>query len=312
MGGDPYKVLGVDKSATQDDIKKAYRKLAKQLHPDLHPGDAGKNAEFQAVSAAHDLLKDPDKRKRFDAGEIDASGHERQERQYYHQYADQDVGRRYDPAADGAGFQDASDLFSELFRRHQTGSGGGQYRQEFHARGNDVLYHLDVDFLDAARGTKRSVSMPDGKSIEITIHPGLRDGQTLRLRGKGGLGFGEGPAGDALVTIGVRPHPVFVRNGDDIEVVLPISFDEAVLGGKVEVPTISGPVSMTIPKGVSSGHRLRLKGKGINTGAGAAGNQNVRLHIVLPNKINKDLEDLALRWREKSNFDPREDLRRIT
>jgi DnaJ-class molecular chaperone len=312
MGDDPYKVLGVDKSATQDEIKKAYRKLAKQLHPDLHPGDAGKNAEFQAVSAAHDLLKDPDKRKRFDAGEIDASGHERQERQYYHQYADQDVGRRYDPAADGAGFQDASDLFSELFLRHQMGSGGRQYRQELHARGNDVLYHLDVDFLDAARGTKRSVSMPDGKSIEITIPPGLRDGQTLRLRGKGGLGFGEGPAGDALVTIGVRPHPAFVRNGDDIEVDLPISFDEAVLGGKVEVPTISGPVSMTIPKGVSSGHRLRLKGKGINSGAGTAGNQNVRLNIVLPDKINQHLEDLALRWREKSNFDPREDLRRIT
>ncbi len=311
MGDDPYKVLGIKQTATQDEIKKAYRELAKKLHPDLHPGDARKNAEFQAVSAANDLLKDPEKRKRFDAGEIDASGHERRERQYYHHYADQDVGRRYDPGDARDEFREASDLFSELFGRRQRGD-GGQYRQEFHARGPDVRYHLEVDFLDAAHGTRRSVTMPDGKSIEITIPPGLRDGQTLRLRGKGGPGFGEGPAGDALVTIGVRPHPVFARDGDDIEVVVPITFDEAVLGGKVEVPTISGPVSMTIPKGVSSGHRLRLKGKGIKTGGGTVGNQHVRLNIVLPDKIDVQMEDIARRWRDQSGFDPRKDLRRNT
>ncbi len=311
MGEDPYKVLGVETTATQEEIKKAYRKLAKKLHPDLHPGDAGKSAEFQAVSAAHDLLKDPEKRKRFDAGEIDASGQERQERQYYHQYADQDAGRRYDPAANRREFHDASDLFSELFGRRQH-RGGGAYRQEFHARGPDARYHLEVDFLDAARGAGRSVTMPDGKSIEITIPAGLKDGQTLRLRGKGGAGFGEGPAGDALITIAVRPHPVFVRDGDSIEVVLPITFDEAVLGGKVEVPTISGPVSMTIPKGVSSGHRLRLKGKGIKAGTGPAGDQYVHIRIVLPEKIDGQMEDLARSWREHSGFDPRKELRRNT
>lgn len=310
MDKDPYEVLSVKKTATQDEIKKAYRKLAKKLHPDLHPGDAGKKAEFQAVAAANDLLGDPEKRKRYDAGEIDASGQEHPERQFYHQYADQEAGRRYDPGAGMGGFQDASDLFSDLFGRRAGGGGG--FRQEFHARGQDARYHLDVDFIDAARGTKRSVTMPDGKTIEITIPPGLKDGQTLRLRGKGGPGLGDGPAGDALVTIAVRPHPVFERDGDDIEVELPVTFDEAVLGAKVDVPTISGAVSMTIPKGVSSGHRLRLKGKGIKAGSAPAGNQYVRLRIVLPDRITDEMEDLARRWRDQTGFDPRKELRRKT
>lgn len=311
MSDDPYKVLGVKKTATQDEIKKAYRKLAKKLHPDLHPDDSSKMAKFQAVSAANDLLSDPEKRKRFDAGEIDASGQERPERQYYHQYAGQDAGRRYDPSADMGDFQDESDLFSELFGGRQR-SGSGDYRQEFHARGPDLRYHLEVEFMDAAQGTKRSVTMPDGKGIEITIPPGLRDGQTLRLRGKGGPGIGQGPAGDAFVTVSIRPHPVFTRVGDNIELELPITFDEAVLGAKVEVPTISGAVSMTIPKGVSSGHRLRLKGKGIATGKGPDGDQFVRLKIVLPDKIDGKMEELAMRWRDHANFDPREKLRSRT
>ncbi|MGA9411167.1 MAG: DnaJ C-terminal domain-containing protein [Roseobacter sp.] len=304
MSDDPYKILGVSKAATQDEIKKAYRKLAKKLHPDLHPGDAGKQAEFQAVTAANDLIGDPEKRRRFDAGEIDASGQERQERQYYHQYAEQDAGRRYDSGVDRGNFDDASDIFSELFGRRQ-GSGGHQ--QEFHARGQDVRYHIDVDFLDAARGAKRSVTMPDGKGIEITIPRGVKDGQSLRLRGKGGPGYGQGPAGDAFVTVSVRPHPVFVQDGINIEVELPITFDEAVLGTKVEVPTIEGAVVMTLPKGVSSGHRMRLKGKGI-----AGGDQFVRLRIVLPEKIDKRMEELAAGWREHASFDPRKELRRNT
>ncbi|MGM0661774.1 MAG: DnaJ C-terminal domain-containing protein [Pseudomonadota bacterium] len=309
MAKDPYEVLGVKKTATQDEIKKAYRKLAKKLHPDLHPGDEDKKAQFQAVAAANDLLSDPEMRRRYDAGEIDASGHERPERQFYHQYADQEAGRRYDPGAGMGGFQDASDIFSDLFGRR---AGGGGFRQEFHARGPDTRYHLEVDFLDAARGTKRSVTMPDGKTIEITIPAGLKDGQTLRLRGKGGPGLGDGPPGDALVTIAVRPHPVFTRDGDDIEIELPITFDEAVLGAKVDVPTISGEVSMTIPRGASSGHRLRLKGKGIRKGRTVAGNQYVRLKIVLPEKIDDQMEDLARRWRDHAAFDARKELRRKT
>lgn len=309
MSDDPYKVLGVDKTATQDEIKKAYRKLAKALHPDLHPDDAGKKAEFQAASAAYDILGDPEKRKRFDAGEIDTSGQERPERHYYHQYADREAGQRYDPGKGPQGFEDASDFFSDLFGQRYR---GGDFRQTFHARGPDLRYHLEIDFMDAARGSKRSVTMPDGKRIDIAIPAGVRDGQTLRLRGKGGAGFGEGPAGDALVTIGIRPHPVFTRDGDDIEIDLPITVDEAVLGAKVEVPTISGAVSMSVPKGATSGRRLRLNGKGIRRPGGKAGDQYVRLMIALPDKMDSKLEELAKQWRDHSGFDPRRDLRRKT
>lgn len=318
MSDDPYKILGVSKTATQDEIKKAYRKLAKSLHPDLHPDDSRKQAEFQAVSAANDLLRDPEKRRRFDAGEIDASGQERPQRQYYHEYAGQDAGERYDGGFGGHDFggrsgagqeEDLSDLFSELFGRRQRSGGGAD--QEFHARGQDLRFHLEVDFMDAARGAKRAVTMPDGKSIEISVPAGVRDGQILRLRGKGAPGFGKGPAGDALVTISVKKHPVFSREGDDIEIELPITFDEAVLGAKVDVPTVAGPVSMTIPKGASSGQRLRLKGKGIKHGKGV-GDQFVRLKIVLPKTLNDELRGLAERWRAASDFDPRADLRRQT
>ncbi|MHA6325888.1 DnaJ C-terminal domain-containing protein [Roseivivax sp. CAU 1753] len=312
MSDDPYKVLGLTKSATQDEIKKAYRKLAKKLHPDLHPGDESKQAEFQAVSAANSLLSDPEQRKRFDAGEIDASGQERAERQFYHQYAGQDAGRRYDQGGPSGGFEDASDLFSELFGRGRQGARGGGFQQTMHARGPDSRYQLEVDFLEAAAGASRSVTLPDGNRLEIKIPAGLKDGQTLRLRGKGGAGFGNGPAGDALVTIAVRPHPVFMREGNDIEVELPVTFDEAVLGAKVEVPTISGSVSMTIPKGASSGHRLRLKGKGIAPAKGAVGDQYVRLRIVLPDRIDARMEELATQWREHAQFDPRKQLRRKT
>ncbi|GHF51851.1 DnaJ C-terminal domain-containing protein [Seohaeicola zhoushanensis] len=308
MHEDPYKVLGVAKTATQDEIRKAYRKLAKKLHPDLHPGDASKQAEFQAVTAAHDIIGDPEKRKRFDAGEIDASGQERPERQYYQQYADTGAGRRYDQAGPG-GYEDLSDLFSDLFGNRQQGGGRRTY-QEFDARGADMRYHLEVDFLDAARGARRSLSLPDGSAIEMTIPAGLKDGQTLRLKGKGGAGMGRGPAGDALVTVNVRPHPSFARDGDDIEVELPITFDEAVLGGKVEVPTIGDPVSMTIPAGVSSGHRLRLKGKGIKPAKGPAGDQLVRLKIVLPEKMDDEMAEIARRWRAHVRHDPRKPQRR--
>jgi DnaJ-class molecular chaperone len=311
MSEDPYKVLGVPKTATQDEIKTAYRKLAKTLHPDLNPDDPGKQAKFQAVSAAYSLLGDTEKRRRFDAGEIDASGQERPERQYYHHYAAQDGGERYDGGFGGQGFgagqeEDFTDLFADLFgRRQRTGA------EEFRARGPDLRYHLEIDFLDAAAGAKRTVTMPDGKSIEITIPSGVRDGQTLRLRGKGAPGYGGGPAGDALVTITVPPHPVFTRDGDNIELELPITFDEAVLGAKVDVPTISGSVSMTIPPGTSSGQRLRLKGKGIKHGQ-SAGDQFVRLKIILPKEINDDMRALAERWRDSTDLDPRAELRRKT
>ncbi|WP_417525332.1 DnaJ C-terminal domain-containing protein [Marinovum sp.] len=328
MTQNPYDVLGVSKTATQDEIKKAYRKRAKALHPDLHPDDPEKQAAFQAAAAAYDLLSDPVRRRRFDVGEIDASG---QERHGYRHYADEaagagfggqgfgqgfgggfgkDFGKDFGPGV-GGGFgvgqgEDLSDLFSRLFGR---GARGGPGHPGVQTRGEDLRYNLEVEFLDAARGGKRAVTMPDGNRIEITIPAGVRDGQTLRLRGKGAPG--QGQAGDALVTIAVKPHPVFVRDGDDIEIDLPITFDEAVLGARVDVPTIHGPVTMTIPAGASSGQRLRLKGKGIRRGK-SAGDQHVRLKIVLPKGPDDEMRRLARRWRDHSRFDPRAELRRKT
>lgn len=324
MTQNPYDVLGVSKTATQDEIKKAYRQRAKALHPDLHPDDPEKQAAFQAAAAAYDLLSDPVRRRRFDAGEIDASGQERAARHSYRHYADEGAGfggsfgtgfGQDSGSGFGTGFsggfsagqgEDLSDLFSKIFGR---GARPGSGPAGFQSRGQDLRYNLEVDFLDAARGGKRAVTMPDGNNIEIKIPAGLRDGQTLRLRGKGAPG--QGQAGDALVTIAVKPHPMFTRDGDDIEIDLPITFDEAVLGARVDVPTIHGTVAMTIPAGASSGQRLRLKGKGIKRGK-TAGDQHVRLKIVLPKGVDYEMRRLAKRWREHSRFDPRAELRRKT
>lgn len=316
MSDDPYEILGVPRDASQDEIKKAYRKKAKALHPDLHPGDKTKQDEFKAVGSAYDILGDAEKRRRFDAGEIDASGHDRPERRYYHQYAGADPQGRYESASGFGDFEDVSDIFADYFGARARGSGGngagdfgtdphGARGSRFSVRGGDVRYHLDVDFLDAARGAGRTVPLPNGGTIGLTIPAGVRDGQTLRLKGKGRPGMGGGPPGDALIEIAIRPHPLFTRDGNDIEVELPVSFDEAVLGGKVEVPTISGRVTMTVPAGASSGQRLRLKGKGIKPAKGAAGDQQVRLKIVLPDKIDPEMEEIARRWRAHVRHDPR-------
>ena len=303
MTDDPYKVLGVAKDASQAEIKKAYRKLAKSLHPDLHPGDKVKQAQFQAVTAANDIVGDADMRKRFDAGEIDASGQERPQRQYYREHAAADPQGRYDSSAGYGDFEDLSGVFSDLFgARAQARTGRSQ---GFAARGGDTRYHLQVSFMDAAVGGKRAVPLPDGTTIDLTIPAGVRDGQTLRLRGKGQPGVGGGPAGDALVEIAVAAHPVFTRDGNDVEVDLPIGFDEAVLGARIDVPTLSGKVSMTIPKGASTGQRLRLKGRGVKPAKGAAGDQYVRLKIVTPPKPDAEMEAIAQRWRDHVTADPR-------
>lgn len=311
MDDDLYKVLGVAKDSPQADLKKAYRKLVKTLHPDLHPGDKAREAEFQKISAAYDILGDPEKRARYDAGEIDASGQERPERQYYRHYAGADPQNRYSQAGGHGDFEDLSDVFADLFGgRARSGQGGGQ-GGGYAARGADLRYHLDVEFMDAARGARRAVPMPGGSTIELSIPAGVRDGQVLRLRGKGQPGIGGGPAGDAYVEIGLRPHPLFTRDGNDIEIDLPIRFDEAVLGARIEVPTIDGPVSMSVPRGASSGQRLRLKGRGIRPAKGAAGDQYVRLKIVLPEKITEGMEEAARHWRDLAPGDPRAKLWRM-
>lgn len=304
---DPYATLGVAKTATADEIKKAYRKLVKSSHPDLNPDDAAAEARFKGISAAYDLLKDPATRARFDAGEIDASGAEKPERRYYRDFAET-PGNAYQRQG---GFQgDPRDIFAEILRQRGRAGARGFGEEAFSAGGQDVHYALEVRFLDAVLGGKTRITLPDGDSLEVQIPQGSIDGRTLRLRGRGGPGMGGGPAGDAFITLSVQPHPLFRRQGDDIHIDLPITVDEAVLGGKVAVPTIHGTVNLTIPKAVSSGRILRLRGRGVKrTGAEAeAGDQLVELRIVLPPVVDQKLGDFMQEWRKTSSHNPRKGL----
>lgn len=304
MAEDPYKVLGVAKDASQDDIRKAYRKLAKELHPDLNPGNKQAESRFKEVGAAYDLLSDPDKRARYDRGEIDATGAERAPHGFYREHADAGGRHTYYSTAGFEDFEDVSDIFSDLFGRR-----GAAGERTMRMRGRDVRYRMEVEFLEAVNGAQKRVTMPDGNSLDVTIPPGIGDGQVLRLKGKGTAGVGGGPPGDALVEITVRPHPIFERQGNDIVVDVPIGIDEAVLGAKVEVPTISGRVRVSVPKGASSGRTLRLKGKGVRAGPGRpAGDQLVRLRIVLPTAIDSDLADFMSKWRKDHAYDPRAEM----
>ena len=288
MAADPYETLGVKKDASAEDIQKSYRALAKKLHPDLNPGNKKAEDEFKEVAAAYDLLSDSEKRARFDRGEIDASGAERPRQRFYRDFADSGGSHPYTSDAGYADFADAGDLFGEIFGR----AGRGNFRM----RGPDAHYRLEVDFLDAINGAKRQITLPEGEALEVAIPPGTRDGQTLRLRGKGRPGIGGGATGDALIEITVRPHPLFSRKGDDIHLELSIPLDQAVLGGRVTVPTPSGPVTMTVPKWSNSGTVLRLKGKGAPH-HGGHGDAYVTLKVMLPDKPDGELEKLIAQWR---------------
>ncbi|MFN3844823.1 MAG: DnaJ C-terminal domain-containing protein [Paracoccaceae bacterium] len=305
MTVDPYDTLGLTKSATAEDIKKAYRKLVRTSHPDLHPDDAGAVARFKVISAAYDILKDPDTRARFDAGEIDASGAERPQRQYYRDFADA-PGNAYQQGRGFGGQVDPSDIFAEILRQRSRQSGEDFGARGFSAPGPDLRYALEVPLLDAVRGGETRITLPDGSALAVKIPEGAQDGQTLRLRGKGGAGYGGGPPGDALITLTLRPHPVFRREGDDIHITLPISIDEAILGAKVTAPTVTGPVSLTIPKGASSGRVLRLRGRGVTRAGGkTAGDQLVELRIITPPHIDDALHAFMEDWRKTNSHDPR-------
>lgn len=296
---DPYAVLGVDKTAAAADIQKAYRKLAKKLHPDLNPGDKSAEEKFKEVAAAYDVIGDAEKRKRFDNGEIDASGAERpQQHQYYRDFASADDGHPYANNAGFADFMDTDDAFAELLRRGQ--------RARANRRGDDLQYRLPIDFVEAITGANKRLTLPDGGTLDVKIPPGLVDGQTLRLKGKGAPGAGTGGPGDALIEVEVLPDPRFTRDGDDISLELPISLSEAVLGGKVRVPTPTGDVTMSVPKGSNTGTTLRLKGKGAPRRGGGSGDELVRLKVVLPKTPDPELEAFVSTWAKGKEHNPRE------
>jgi len=302
MADDPYAILGVAKSATEADIRRAFRKLAKELHPDLNPTNrVGTEERFKKLSSAYELLSDPQKRRAFDRGEIDSRGEPR--RDGYRRYA----GGAARGARAGArtGFEefDVGDVFSDIFGGTRSGRAGA--RSGFSVKGPDVRYTLEIDFLEAASGTKKRVTLPEGGVLDLSIPPGVSDAQVLRLKGKGAAGFGAADRGDALVEVRVRPHAQFQRSNDDILLEVPISIDEAVLGAKIEVPTIGGRVQLSIPKGTNSGRVFRLKGKGIKcAGRSEAGDQLVTVRIVLPDTIDDSLAYFFSEWRQKNGYDP--------
>lgn len=304
----PYEVLGVKRDASADEIRKAYRRLAKEFHPDLNPGKPEAEARFKAVTAAYDILSDPEKRGRYDRGEIDESGAERP-RYSYRPHAEGAQGWKYQPQGE-VNIDDLEDLFAMFGRgggpRGAAGSrpGGGGFSMP----GQDRQFALTIDFVEAATGGRKRIALSPDEWLDVTIPPGIEQDQVLRLKGKGAPGFGGGPLGDALIEIHVAPHPFFRREGDDIHVELPVSLAEAVLGARVPVPTVAGPVTMTIPKGSDTGARLRLRGRGIHRPGHAAGDQYVTLKVVIGASGDPELAQFLEEWAKRHPIDPRREM----
>lgn len=296
---DPYEILGVKRDASEAEIRTAYRKLAKKHHPDLNPGKPEAAERFKAINQANDILSDAEKRRRYDAGEIDAAGNEKPpERPFYRDYADGGGQGRY-TAGSNIDPEELEELLAQAFGRGRASRGGGR---EFKMRGTDAHYSLTISFLDAANGTTRRITLPDGKTLDVRIPEGVRDGHVLRLKGQGNPGLGGGPSGDALVEVTIAPHPHFRREGDDIVVELPVTVSEAVLGASLAVPTIKGTVRVTVPPGSGTGTRLRLRGRGI----GANGHQYVELRVVHPPGEEPELAEFLRGWTPRRAFNPRE------
>lgn len=299
MADDPYQILGVPRTASEAELRTAYRKLAKQFHPDLNPGKPEAAERFKRINAAWDLLSDKDKRARFDRGEIDAEGNARgPERPFYRDYAEAPgAGARgaHRYQAEGMSAEELEAFLAQAFGR------GARGRDR---RGEDMQYTLTISFLDAVNGVTRRITLPDGRTLDVRIPAGTEDGHVLRLRGQGAPGIGKGAAGDALIEVAVAPHRFFRREGDDIVITLPVTLKEAVLGASVEVPTIGGPVRLSIPPGSGRGTRLRLRGRGV----GGHGHQFVDLDVVIPPGAEPALAAFLRDWTPEHRFDPRAEM----
>jgi len=305
LARDPYLELGVARSATAEEVRKAFRKLAKQFHPDANPGDAAAEERFKKISAAFDILGDVDKRKKFDRGEIDADGHEQHPgfggRGGFGGEAGGFGGRggagwspkpgNFDPGVD------LNDVLGDIFGQRDT---GGRGFGGFSGKGADLRAKLDIEIEEAIRGGKKRIAFSDGRTLEVSIPKGAQDGQVLRLKGQGAAGRAQ--PGDALIEIGLKPHPIYQRDGETLIMDLPVSVPDAVLGGKVEAPTPDGAVSLTVPRGSNSGQQLRLKGRGFVDAKGRRGDLVARLVVTLPELQGKELESLAQEWRAKNPY----------
>jgi DnaJ-class molecular chaperone len=328
---DPYSVLGVSKGASAADIKSAYRKLAKKLHPDANKSDPKAASRFAELNAAYEIVGDDDKRKAFDRGEIDAEGKPRfqgfegfgggprggaggpfgGQEGAFETFTWGPEGMQRSSGGGGGGRGGFEDVLRDMFgglggaARARRGGGGFQFEEEGYAPppGRDVTASTTITLEEAAKGTTRRVQLPTGKELEVKVPAGLTDGQTIRLKGQG-LAMPGGKAGDVLITVSIAPHHLFERDGNDLRIELPIALYEAVLGGKVRVPTIDGAVELSIPPNTSSGRTFRLKGKGFPAKSGA-GDLMATVRIVLPEQSDQALEELMKSWRELRPYDPR-------
>lgn len=317
---DPYSVLGLSKGASQNDIKSAYRKLARENHPDLHQGDTRAEERFKEIQSAYNLLGDEGKRAQYDRGQIDAEGNPT-----FRSGGFGGQSRRRGPGAGadaGAGFHDifkdfanqargragAGGASDDPFSRMYSGFGGfGAGFDDEHPKrkGSTVNCWLELDFAEAAKGCKKTVRLPTGKELSVNVPAGFEDGQSLRLRGQGMPGLNGAPSGDAIVEIHVRPDPMFSRKGQDVHLDLPITVPEAVMGAKIEAPTIDGPVNVKVPEGANSGTTLRLRGKGVPDKNGKRGDQYVKLRVMLPDKSDREFKDFVKKWADKNPYDVR-------